>query len=304
MATAQTSSPKLSKKVKLKLRNLYLRYPKSVECNICGWSGRHLASDDWHPQTVCWKCRSLVRHRLLTAALHEIEGLTLKDLAVGKRVLHFAPERLTTPLFKPQSASYKTADFMRDDVDAQLDLTNMPSQGDASVDLLICCDVLEHVPDHMQGMARDFPRARSGRHRDHHRPSKRPSRKNRVGPQPYRSQGKTPPIWTGRSPPHFRQRHGKPSGVSRIQGESCRCERFPPRPCEKTRFIPARDVQASPGDELSPGVFCKKAAVIEGGSDHGCRHPFCPASHLNTNTFSPQMDTDLLREESQIQYEL
>jgi SAM-dependent methyltransferase len=156
MVAPQTSGSRLGKRVKLKLRNLYLRYPKNVECNICGWSGRHFASDCWHPQTVCWKCRSLVRHRLLVDALNHIEGLKLADLAVGKRILHFAPEQLTTPLFKPNAASYKTADFMRDDVDAQLDLTNMPSQPDGSVDLLICCDVLEHVPDHIQGMREIF----------------------------------------------------------------------------------------------------------------------------------------------------
>jgi len=155
MATAPKGS-KLGKRIKLKLRNLYLRYPKLVACNICNWSGRHFASDQWHPHTVCWKCRSLVRHRLLAAALERIPGLTLAELADGKRVLHFAPEHLTTPLFKPRAASYKTADFMRTDVDAQLDLTNMPSQADGSVDLLICCDVLEHVPDHMQGMREIF----------------------------------------------------------------------------------------------------------------------------------------------------
>ncbi|HET6251203.1 MAG TPA: class I SAM-dependent methyltransferase [Tepidisphaeraceae bacterium] len=157
MATAPApGSKKLGKQVKLKLRNLCMRFPKNVECNICHWSGRRFASDDWHPFTVCWKCRSLLRHRLLTDALHHIEGLSLKDLVVGKRILHFAPERLTTPLFKPNAASYKTADFMRDDVDAKYDLTNMPAQGDGSVDLLVCCDVLEHVPDHMQGMREIF----------------------------------------------------------------------------------------------------------------------------------------------------
>ena len=105
MAAPHSSGPKLGKRVKLKLRNLYLRFPKNVECNICGWSGRHLNSDLWHPHTVCWKCRSLVRHRLLVEAMNQIEGLKLADLAVGKRILHFAPEPLTTPLFKPNAAS-------------------------------------------------------------------------------------------------------------------------------------------------------------------------------------------------------
>lgn len=151
--TTATPTRKLSRKIRLKLRNIYMRFPKNVACNICGWSGRHLASDFWHPETVCWKCRSLVRHRLLVEALNTLPGLSRKDLIEGKRVLHFAPEGLTTPIFNHNASSYRTADFMRDDVDLKLDLTNMPVVTDGSVDLLICCDVLEHVPDEMKGIS-------------------------------------------------------------------------------------------------------------------------------------------------------
>lgn len=143
---------RLAKTLRQKLRSLYLKFPKNVQCNICGWSGRHLASDDWHPHSVCWKCRSQVRHRLMVETLTRIDGLTFKDLVDGKRVLHFSPEHQTTPLIQPRASSYRTADFMRDDVDENLDLTNMPGIADGSVDLLIAADVLEHVPDHIQGM--------------------------------------------------------------------------------------------------------------------------------------------------------
>jgi len=111
-----------------------------------------MAGDQWHPRTVCWKCRSLVRHRLLVDSLRLLDGVKFKDLVDAKRVLHFSPERLTTPLFKPTASKYTTADFLRTDTDIQLDLTNMPAVADGSVDLLIACDVLEHVPDHIQGM--------------------------------------------------------------------------------------------------------------------------------------------------------
>ncbi len=147
-----TAQPSIARRVRLKLRSLSLRFPKNVRCNICGWSGRHLASDDWHPFTVCWHCRSQVRHRLMVEALNRIDGLQWKDLVDQKRVLHFSPERQTTPLIKPRAAQYRTADFARDDVDLKLDLTNMPQIADGSIDLLIAADVLEHVPDHMQGM--------------------------------------------------------------------------------------------------------------------------------------------------------
>jgi len=149
-------SPSLLRKARRKLRNIALRFPRNVCCNVCGWSGRHFASDDWHPHSVCWKCRSQVRHRLMVAALNRIEGLTYADLVDGKRVLHFSPEQQTTPLIKPRAASYRTADFSRDDVDEKLDLTDMPSVSDGSVDLLIAADVLEHVPDHLKGMREIF----------------------------------------------------------------------------------------------------------------------------------------------------
>lgn len=156
MTSNATPSRTLARRLKLKLRNILLRFPRRVECNICGWSGRHLASDEWHPHTVCWKCRSLVRHRLLVDSLALLDGVKFSDLVEGRRVLHFSPERLTTPLFKPRSAAYTTADFLRTDTDLQLDLTNMPSVADGSVDLLIACDVLEHVPDHLRGMREIF----------------------------------------------------------------------------------------------------------------------------------------------------
>jgi SAM-dependent methyltransferase len=89
-------------------------------------------------------------------ALSRIDGLTFADLVDRKRVLHFSPEQLTTPLIQPRAGSYRTADFCRDDVDERLDLTNMPSVATGSVDLLIAADVLEHVPDHIQGMCEIF----------------------------------------------------------------------------------------------------------------------------------------------------
>ena len=55
-----------------------LAWPKLVECNVCGWEGKHLVSDNWHEHTQCPKCRSGVRHRLLTAALRHCEEFSLE----------------------------------------------------------------------------------------------------------------------------------------------------------------------------------------------------------------------------------
>lgn len=138
--------------IEQKLRVLGRQFPKRVRCNICGWSGRCFNGDRWHPYTICWKCKSLVRHRLFVATLQHIDGLKYEDLVDGKRVLHFAPEEATTRLLKPRASLYRTADFDRSDVDEKLDITNMPTIGTGSFDLVIAADVLEHVPDHMQGM--------------------------------------------------------------------------------------------------------------------------------------------------------
>jgi ubiquinone/menaquinone biosynthesis C-methylase UbiE len=45
------------------------------------------------------------------------------------------------------AAKYVSADPYRDDVDVQLDMSKMSSVADGSFDLVIACDVLEHVPD-------------------------------------------------------------------------------------------------------------------------------------------------------------
>jgi SAM-dependent methyltransferase len=160
LATFGLSS--LNRKVRGKVRWLYLTHPKKVQCNVCGWSGRHFNSDGWHPFTICWKCGSSVRHRLLIESFNRIEGLTYRDIIDGKRILHFAPESQLIGLLKPRAGSYRTTDFCRDDLDLKLDLTNMPSIPDVSVDVLIAADVLEHVPDHMQGMREIFRVLSSG----------------------------------------------------------------------------------------------------------------------------------------------
>ena len=134
-------------KVRYRAREAYLAFPKTVACNVCGWSGRRFLSDSWHPHIVCFRCRSQVRHRLVVAALTHLDGLRWADLVDGKRVLHFAPEKVIAGQFHKRAGKYVTADYMRDGVDLKLDMCAMPEVADGSVDLLIACDILEHVPD-------------------------------------------------------------------------------------------------------------------------------------------------------------
>lgn len=119
----------------------------AVECNVCGWRGAAFTDDVWHRGTICPACRSQVRHRLLLGALTTLEAWSFTRLFDGKEVLHFAPEAQTGPLFSRRAKRYVTADYDRGDVQLKLDVSAMPSIADASFDTVVCCDVLEHVPD-------------------------------------------------------------------------------------------------------------------------------------------------------------
>lgn len=126
-----------------------------VECNVCGWRGARLTDDTWHAGTVCPDCRSQVRHRMFAALLDgrsSLAGWEEIPLFAEKEVLHFAPERQLRERVKKAAKRHVTADFDRGDCDLQLDMSCMSSVPDASFDVVIACDVLEHVPDDRAAM--------------------------------------------------------------------------------------------------------------------------------------------------------
>jgi len=137
----------------------------AVECNVCGWRGRAFADDDWHPGTVCPSCGSQVRHRMLAAILDGVPGLeefSENSLIAGRDVLHFAPERQLRERIRARAGRYVTADFDRGDCDLRLDLSAMPEVAEGSFDVLISCDVLEHVPSDARAFAEIFRVLRPG----------------------------------------------------------------------------------------------------------------------------------------------
>jgi SAM-dependent methyltransferase len=134
-------------------RMLFLAFPLRVECIACGWRGRHFLDDDWHRDICCPRCASSVRHRLLLAAHRHLTGCSFTDMYGGRRVLHVAPEVILGREIRPVAAAYVRADYLHEGVDIKLDLTDMHDLADASYDVIIACDVLEHVSNFRKALA-------------------------------------------------------------------------------------------------------------------------------------------------------
>jgi SAM-dependent methyltransferase len=141
-----------AKKPKVIFQSFALSYPKIVQCNICGWGGRHFLSDSWHNHINCPRCGSGVRHRLFLAALQNIDELSFDKLIYNNTILHFAPEEIISSTIQGKAAHYVTADYLRQDCDFKVDMSNMPEIKNESFNIVIAFDVLEHVPDYQKAL--------------------------------------------------------------------------------------------------------------------------------------------------------
>jgi hypothetical protein len=131
-------------------------------CAACGTrvSRQFRPGPDGRPDAKCPRCGSLERHRFLSLLLGSL-GPDLRDLDT---VVEIAPSRQSTPLIDRLGARRRVRlDLGHDkrDVDALASLTALPLR-DASVDLLVCYHVLEHVPDDCTAM-REIARVLSPR---------------------------------------------------------------------------------------------------------------------------------------------
>lgn len=155
-STMTMYSIKVAKNSIRKLKSIFkcflMSYPKKIQCNICGWSGRKFLSDLWHKHVICPKCHSGIRQRLFDAALQNIDDLSFEKLIFNKRVLHFAPEEIISVIIQNETAYYATADFLRSDCDLKINMSSMPEVKNNSFDTIIAFDVLEHVPDYQKAL--------------------------------------------------------------------------------------------------------------------------------------------------------
>jgi len=130
-----------------------LRYPAQImrsytprECPICGFTGRFVDVGPRRTEARCPNCSSKERDRLI--------GLYLEraDLRVdGKKVLHFSPER---PFFRKWKyyPNYVAGDIKQSrKMNTYVDITDIPFH-ENTFDLILCNHILEHVPNHRQGI--------------------------------------------------------------------------------------------------------------------------------------------------------
>lgn len=152
MNLVKTIAKRFLKKTRSIFQSIWMSYPKKVQCNICKWEGRHFLSDSWHEHINCPICHSGIRQRLFIAALQNIENFSFDRIIHSKNILHFAPEEIISLIIRNKAANYNTADFLRQDCDFKLDMSNMPDIKNESYDIVIAFDVFEHVPDYQKAL--------------------------------------------------------------------------------------------------------------------------------------------------------
>ncbi|BCW98666.1 MAG: type 11 methyltransferase [Armatimonadota bacterium] len=125
---------------------LLVKYRGSAyACPCCHYQARQFwpSGVNQKPNTLCPSCGSLERHRLLWLFFQRHPEL----LRRSQRILHVAPERQIEQLLRSiPEVKYLSAGLESPPAEVCMDLTNTGMQ-DKSFDGIVCCHVLEHIPN-------------------------------------------------------------------------------------------------------------------------------------------------------------
>lgn len=140
------------KKIKTKLLARLLA-GNNVACNICNKTYSSFLPYLDRANALCPNCGSLERVRLLH---YFIQDLTL--INDNTKLLHVAPEKCLFPIFKERlGVNYMPVDkftevYTYPKGTQDMDITDIPLE-DATVDMVVCVHVLEHIQEDKKAIA-------------------------------------------------------------------------------------------------------------------------------------------------------
>jgi SAM-dependent methyltransferase len=132
------------------------RHPR--ECPICGYRGR-FAYNGVQPVVadgLCPGCRSIGRHRQ-----HKLLIDRHPEWLDGKDLLHISAEPCFVDDYRRRARSYVMGDYFPAQGEVAVDIQSM-TFADQSFDLVICHNVIEHVPDDRAALSEFFRVLRRG----------------------------------------------------------------------------------------------------------------------------------------------